>query len=244
MFSRKLVLGSGILVVLLGLGALLNAAEEDVIYRGSDLWETVPEGTYVTFSDNPIPAGFFCSGSAAFAGRIELRGEPLQTDPPGVFGRADTILERLDDAVFDERGLARTRLQMRALSLVSLQPIRTQCGSFLVTVGLDGEQPVTEMRIARDGLIGGYFMARVELNALISFWPMTGGSDFRVALPEADKSVERGYRPLQIVQFFRLNADPSAGWTFFPGRSGLRHEESVRVDMNGDGNCLFRAIAD
>lgn len=238
MLSRRLVFAIVLSAALLAAGALAASGPRDVIERGSDLWRTLPEGSYVEFSENPIPAGFFCSGSEHFSGRIELQGEQLRTEPPEAFGNADTVVERLDDAVFDARGVARTRLQMRALSMVSRQPLQTRCGAFVVTVGLDGDQqPVTEMEIHRDGSIGGYFLATVELYARISFWPLSGDSDFRSAAQQADRLRGRGYRPLQVVQFFRLNSNPSAGWTSFPGSLGVRFEGPVRIDRDGDGEA-------
>ena len=236
MLSRKFVLALSLLAVVLGLGMALTASERSVVYRGSDFWQTLEDGTYVDFSEEAIPAGFLCSGSAPFTRRIDLMGEPLETDPAGVFGPADTIVERLDDAVFNEQGVARTRVQMRALSLISIEPVQTECGSYRVTVGLDGEQPVTEMQIVRDGIIGGYFLAPLELNARISFWPVTEQEDFRRSPLDLEAGpARRSYRPLQIVQFFRLGVNPRAGWTFFPGQGGLQHEEAALVDQDGDG---------
>ncbi|HVR99911.1 MAG TPA: hypothetical protein VMW27_25020, partial [Thermoanaerobaculia bacterium] len=102
---------STILVVLaVLLAALPAAAANDVIGRGIDPWATVPEGTFADLSDNPIPAGFFCARSQPFNGRIWLRGVPLASENKAL-GNTDTIVERLDNAAFNKRGVARTRVQ-------------------------------------------------------------------------------------------------------------------------------------
>ena len=51
-----------------------------------------------------------------------------------------------------------TRIQFRALSLKSVEPIETACGKFTATARLDGVQPVTQMRIIRE-TSGGRFIA-------------------------------------------------------------------------------------
>jgi hypothetical protein len=86
-----------------------------------------------------------------------LRGLPLTTGAPGQIGSTDTIVERLDDAVFDAKGTAVTRIQFRALSLVSAAPIKTTCGAFLAYVSLAGQQRVTRMTIYRKKEAGGTF---------------------------------------------------------------------------------------
>ena len=49
-------------------------------------------------------------GCFKFAGRIPFKGVPVATSVPGVLGATDTITQRLDDAVFNRRGVATTRL--------------------------------------------------------------------------------------------------------------------------------------
>src|SRR3954454_18729508 len=82
------------------LAAPLTAAET-VIHRGIDTFTTTANGTtFYDFSQSPIPAGFFCKSSAAFTGRVTLKGLPLETGAPGQLHGADTVIERLDDAAF------------------------------------------------------------------------------------------------------------------------------------------------
>lgn len=163
---------------LLLLIALPIFAADQVIQSGIDLWRTPGNGkTFVDFSANPIPAGFFCSKSAAFSGQIVFRGVPIVTGELGALGQTDTIVQRLDDAVFDKNGVARTRVQMRALHLVSVEPIQTKCGAYNVEVRLNGEQPITNMRIVRENEDGGRFFTPLAVNSKLVFTPTRGGSN-------------------------------------------------------------------
>ncbi|HEY9420289.1 MAG TPA: hypothetical protein VIW92_02655, partial [Thermoanaerobaculia bacterium] len=120
----------GIAVLISGFAASAFAADR-VIQNGIDAFSTPGDGsTFVDFAKKPIPAGFFCPGSAPFTGKVAFKGEPIVTGTPGALGTTDTIVQRLDDAAFNKRGVARTRVQFRALSLKSLAPLATECGKF------------------------------------------------------------------------------------------------------------------
>ena len=122
---------------LLGVSPL---AADPMIGRGIDIFTTPADGkTHYDFFRSPIPAGFFCKSSKPFSGRIAFKGLPLATEVPGELGTADTVVERLDDAVFDASGHATTRLRFRALSLVSIAPLKTSCGAFHAYVSLAGK---------------------------------------------------------------------------------------------------------
>ena len=114
---------------LLALAVLLTAPATAAVLSiapGIDIWSTPADGsTHLDFARMPIPAGLFCPRSAPFTDRVALQGKPLATGMPGSLGRTDTIVERLDSAVFDGQGVASTRLQMRALQLESTAPIRS-----------------------------------------------------------------------------------------------------------------------
>jgi hypothetical protein len=167
----------GLSAVLL-LIALPTFAADRVIQSGIDPWRTPGNGkTFVDFSRNPIPAGFFCSKSAPFTGRVIFRGIPIVTGEPGALGKTDTIVQRLDDAVFDKNGVATTRVQMRALHLVSVEPIKTACGAYNVEVRLNGEQPITNMRIVRENEQGGRFFTPLAVNSKLVFTSTRGGSN-------------------------------------------------------------------
>ena len=205
------------IVLLLCCCATSGFAADRVIQNGVDLWRTTEDGsTFISLAKTPIPAGFFCAGSAPFAGKIALRGEPLVTDVPGALGRADTIVQRLDNAAFNKRGQAVTRLQFRALSLKSLTPIETTCGKFDAAVRLDGVQPVTRMVITRRSEDGGTFSAPLALNVMVSFTPVGRVSS----------------EVLEIPVEVRFPANPNFPWrtkTVVPMPDGF-----VKVDTDGD----------
>ena len=175
-------------LVLLALLTTPAVARDGVITNGIDTWRTPADGSsFVDFADDPIPAGFFCQGSEPYTGRIAWQGRPIATQPPGLLGEADTIVQRLDDAKFNRRGIAKTRVQVRALSLASIAPTQTSCGSFNVTASLHGEQPVTQMTIVREGLGSGHFTTLLGLNVRLRFTPadtLTGQT------LELDRSIE------------------------------------------------------
>jgi hypothetical protein len=183
---RMRVLGIVAVAVLL-FGSAASFAADRVIQNGIDTWRTTEDGsTYIDFAKTPIPAGFFCPGSAPFTGRVGLRGEPIVTSVPKALGMADTIVQRLDDAAFNKRGVAVTRIQFRALSLKSIEPIETGCGKFTATASLDsGVQPVTRMVITRENEKGGFFTGPLSLNVKMSFQPVgkVGGEALEFSVP-------------------------------------------------------------
>jgi hypothetical protein len=192
---------------------------DSTIRRGIDTFTTQDDGkTYYSFAQNPIPAGFFCKGSAAFTGRITFRGLALAA--AGNLHGKDTILERLDDAAFDANGRATTRVRFRALSLVSSQPIRTSCGDFHAYVSLAGEQRPTAMQIYRTNERGGEFVAPLAINARISFIPVKTGKS------------SRGSRKLELQANVTFPA-AALPWSFQPGARASKVGPVV-VDTNGD----------
>jgi hypothetical protein len=235
-------------VVILAALALLFAvpalARDAVITNGIDLWRTpAAGGTYADFAKQPLPAGFFCAGSAPFTGKIVFTGMPIKTKPANVLREADTIIQRLDDAVFTKnlvtikpfpmrgtdgnvhqvgasffqgREVATTRVQVKAISFVGVQPVKTSCGSFLVKASLAGEQPVTEMFIVREHETGGSFYAPLSLNIKLTFSPMSGGA------------------PLEVVKSIRFPAKPLSVWTEVPEKRAV-YNGFVSVDSNSSG---------
>jgi hypothetical protein len=214
-FASLLVVGMA-----LAIAAPMSAAPVP-IYSGIDLWATQGDGrTFIDFKISPIPAGFFCASSAVFDSRVVLQGAPLTTGVARELGNTDTIVERLDDAVFDKRGVASTRIQVRALNLVGMAPIQTSCGAFNVRAVLDGDQPVTKMRIVRESANGGYFVAPLALNVKMVFT--------RVG--------EKNARPLELKQSIRFDHNPQEAWqTNRPEGQIVVHDAYVRVDTKGNG---------
>jgi len=200
--------------------ALPAAAADIHIQSGIDVWWTPADGsTRADFQELPIPAGFFCAGSAPFYGTIAFEGAPVATSPEGILAGADTVIHRLDNVVLGEKGSATTRIQVAALSLRSISPVVTRCGSFNVSASLVGEQPTTEMEIVRKGIDGGSFSAPLSLNVRLTF-----------------TSTDRLQRQsLQLVQNIELDAAPNSQWlSEIPGQTRAA-SGFVTVDSDGDG---------
>jgi hypothetical protein len=207
------------MIVLAVLVAVPAFGADRVIYNGLDLWRTYGNGTtFADFAKTPIPAGFFCFKSEPFTGRIVFKGVPVATGAPGVLGDIDTIVQRLDNAVFNKNGVAVTRIQVRAMEFASVAPLKTACGEFNVKVTLDGEQPITRMRIFRDNEKGGRFLAPIAVDVKISFAPVTG--------------VTR--ENLEIRKSLRFPAQPKARWTYRFEQGKRQHAGFVLVDTDGD----------
>ncbi len=206
-----------VLSLLLGLSPL---SADPVIERGIDAFTTPADGkTFYDFSYNPIPAGFFCKSSKAFTGRVAFKGLPLATEIPGQLRGADTVVERLDNAVFDDKGIAVTRLQFRALSLVSSAPIKTSCGAFHVYVSLDSQQRVTTMSILRTQEGGGNFVAPLAVDTRMTFVPVK---------PVRNKDA----RKLELKGSITFPASPIP-WSFREGTMEKGIGATV-IDTNGD----------
>ncbi|NJL26573.1 MAG: hypothetical protein HC897_01195 [Thermoanaerobaculia bacterium] len=129
-------------------------------------------------------------------------------------------MHRIDDAVFDRQGLATTRLRMAALSLASIEPIVTSCGTSwnLRATLAPGEQPTTEMRIYRDRKGGGHYEAPLLLNIRLTFTRADAATD----------------ETLEIDRPFSLRPVVGALWTTKPTPKTVRVEGYVRVDTDGD----------
>jgi len=209
----------GLIAVLL-LIALPTFAADRVIQSGIDPWRTPGDGsTFIHFSKTPIPAGFFCFKSAPFYGLIVFKGVPVATGEPRALGRTDTIVQRLDDAVFDKNGVATTRIQVRALHFISVEPIQTACGAYNVEVRLNGEQPVTNMRIVREYENGGQFYAPIAVNGKLVFTPVGRGSS----------------EVLEMVRNVRFPANQGIPWAdHFAPKQGVRRNGFIQVDTDND----------
>jgi hypothetical protein len=206
-------LGLGAALVLLAVG---SPALADYVPAGADLWATAGN-THTSFASDPIPAGFFCPESKPFTGRIAFQGAPLAVQPAKSLDGADTIVRRLDNAVFDTKGEAVTRIQLMALSLVSAAPVDTGCGLYNVTASLErGEQPMTTMRIVRTAKTGGTYVAPLSLKVRLVFTPVSG-----------DKSGRR-----ELTRPVTLGPATNAVWAF---ASKPTYHGRITVDTDGDG---------
>ena len=204
-------------LALLGLFTLTATANDVVISSGVDVWWTPADGsTRADFQANPIPAGFFCRNSRPFQGSIAFRGAPIATEPAGAFGAVDTVIHRLDEISFDGAGVAETRIQVAALSLVSMHPIETRCGQFDVQATLTGKQPITRMQVTYDGAQGGAYSAPLDLVVRLTFTPVSGNA--------------AGSR--QLVKRVALDPAPDSRWFYESSRRGALGY--VLVDTDGD----------
>ena len=196
---------------------LVVPASAQMIGQGTDLWRTAGDGsTFASFALDPIPAGFFCAGSAPFTGKIAFQGVPVATEPSGVLNLTDTVIERLDDAAFNENGVATTRIQMAAMQFEGVEPFRSECGTFQVGVELDGEQPITEMKIIRERAFGGRFLADIHVNVKITFTPVDHGGD-----------------ALEVSRELRFGPAANATWARRPDPGFTEFEGVVKVDFVG-----------
>jgi hypothetical protein len=166
------------LIALLAVAPLAAAGDlPGRVEAGFDFWQTLSSGaTAYPFANDPLPAGFFCPGSEPFKGRINFEGVPLETNPASILGTTDTIIERLDNAVFNARGVAKTRIRGRALSLVATEPFKNSCGTWKVTATLANDQPVTEMIFRREHQYGGNFDANLRLKIRVAFTNVDTGA--------------------------------------------------------------------
>jgi hypothetical protein len=218
------------IVLLLSTCATSAFAADRAIQNGIDVWSTAGDGsTFVDFAQTPIPAGFFCPGSAPFTAKVAFQGVPLVTDNVKALGTTDTIVQRLDDAVFNKRGVAVTRTQVRAISLRSVTPLETGCGQFDATVRLDGVQPVTQMVIRRENEKGGTFSGPLSLNVKVSFTPVGRASREALEMPLAVRfpaSLQYPWREKKIAPevagFVRVDTDgDGVPDTYLPGTSNF-----------------------
>jgi hypothetical protein len=147
---------------------------------------------------------------------VTLRGLPIETETPGQLRGADTVVERLDDAAFNRNGVASTRVRFRALSLVSIAPIRTSCGAFHIYVTLAGKQRVTTMRIYRSHERGGTFDVPLSVSVRLTFVPVKGGNS----------------RKLELAGNVTF-PDKTIPWSW-EGGPGMKRIGAVVVDTNGD----------
>jgi hypothetical protein len=178
--TRTLLRISGLLA--LGTLLALPVLAQPTIVHGVDLFETpASAGTQVDFASNPIPAGFFCTNSAPFTGSVPLKGVPLATAPPGVAGNADTVVERLTDAVF-AGGTASFQAVIRALRLTSVNNIQIDCPGegptfWRVDACLCGLQPTSQITVRIDPACGtcGTANGLLQIQACLTFTRVDNG---------------------------------------------------------------------
>lgn len=213
----KAALRLGLALVLLVCTTAVVSAEV-TLQSGIDVFTTPADGTTAyDFVKDPIPANFFCEGSAPFTGKIALKGLPLASQGSSRLAAIDTVVERLDEATLDASGAATTRLRMTALSLVSIAPLQTSCGAFHTYVTLQSQQRTTVMHIHRTHTDGGYFVGPLAVDARLVFVPVEG------------KSARR----LELAGSFTFPGTTPIPWKL-RGEGSTKPSETIVVDTNGD----------
>jgi hypothetical protein len=211
---------SGFLVVVgCSLAALLAVpAAAQTVRAGIDVWTTPNDGSLVLdFSDNPLPAGFFCTASPAFAERIPLRGVPIQTNPAHVLGSTDTIVARLSNVDL-RNGEASTPIRALAISFANRAPISVpRCiDEFNVRILAGKTMPLGTMTI-RGSADGGTFDSSLSVTGTVIF------------------SKTSQIKPFQtITETVTLQATGTP-WSDSVGTGGIEFPQPVTIDTDGNG---------
>ena len=208
----------------LALGVFLVSAAmaQPTIAPGVDVFQTsTGTPTFADFSTNPIPAGFFCPGSAPFTGSIQLKGVPLSTAPAGATANGDIVVERTAAGVFSG-GVATIPVVVRALRLTGVNNLTITCGDGSTTVWrvdtcLCGQQPTTSITVKVDQACGcGHFNGTLQLRICLTFTNLRTGA---VAGP--------------VTQTVKMNI-VNMPWCPNPG-AGEPSVPPFNVDTNCDG---------
>lgn len=188
---------AGALGVLIAIAVPSPAGAGDsplTIPPGIDLFETDPQTTQFTFTDNPPPAGtqipadFFGPGSEPFVGSVYFAGEPFGTFVNGTqtfqTGDADTVVRRTAALEFNGPVPQQDEvpIQMVALNLVSMQPITvtyeggsTELWQVNAAISQTPPQPQGQMNAERTG-IGGTFSSQLPVLPRLTFTRLSDGT--------------------------------------------------------------------
>ncbi len=237
---RAIVLVLLATVILTG-ASIVEAGSAVTIPAGSDLWSTPGGGqSFQDFSETPIPADFFGTGSEAFSGNIEFKGVPMGETALG--DAVDTIVERLDDVTLNgPRSEATVEIQIVALNLQSVDPITVmidgQATQWDVNVQLSGApQPKGSMTIRQTDESGGTFDSTLPVLPWFFFFEVDGEgqaqldtgefTDFQVQLEATEGSwlfdnhgaeVARLEDTITLTNFFGTPSVSPTTSNFFPG---------------------------
>jgi len=146
-----------ICALLASLAALPAAAQ--VIPAGNDFWVTFPDNqTVFTFPEGEVEALCGLPPLSGWDRKVALKGVPA----PG--SDFDTVVARIDNAVFDAAGNAQTRIILKHLAFTTIGSHRTPCGDLTWQVDNFGNQAVTMMRLRNLSGKGGVFSADIAVN--------------------------------------------------------------------------------
>jgi hypothetical protein len=183
MIMTRFTLRASLLALLLaGLAALSASAQ--TILPGSDFWTTPANGqTTFTFPAGDVESLCGATPSTGWDHKAVFQGVPPPTGPA-----YDTVVSRLDKAVFDSTGTAKTRIQLKSLSFGSTGVQKTPCGPLTWQVRLAGAQGTTTMVLHRTSANGGYFNAdlaiKAEMRAFNGSNVYIGSLFYDVSLPD------------------------------------------------------------
>ncbi|HEV2843615.1 MAG TPA: hypothetical protein VG477_02115 [Thermoanaerobaculia bacterium] len=186
----KLILRTAVFGVLLVSLAALPAMSQQVIPAGNDYWVTPPNGqTYLTLAAGDLEGLCGAVPSDLWDHRVVFQG--VRTAAADY----DTVVRRLENAVFDAAGVARTRVQLAHLAFSGVS-VGTPCGDIHWSVGLAGPQRVTQMVIRRTSPRGGIFNAQlavdVELRAHDASGNYLGSLFYSFDLPDPSTGTGSG----------------------------------------------------
>lgn len=148
----------------------------NVVHAGYDLFETDPRSTQFSFTDEfTIPAGFFDIGSNPFRGTVRFYGNPLGSFLEKNTGTANLIVHRPESIGFPRvPGSATMPVELAALSLASIDPIKVRVGSKIQQWNVSAEISPTQpsagtMTLTKRAPNGGFFSSEVTFFPLFVF---------------------------------------------------------------------------
>ena len=178
--------------LLASLTALPAAAQ--VIPAGNDFWVTPANGqTVFTFPDGDVESLCGLAPVSGWDHKISLRGVPAAGSD------FDTVVRRIDNAVFDATGNASTRIVLQHLAFASVNVHATPCGEINWQVGNFGRQAVTMMKLRRLTQQGGIFSAdiavSVEFKAIDIKGNYLGSLFYNFVLPDPQNGTPWSFGP-------------------------------------------------
>jgi hypothetical protein len=204
--NKNLVRAATLGILLVSLMALPASAL--TIPAGKDFWVTPSNGqTYFTFPKGDVEGLCGAPVSDGWDHKVVLQGVPAAGSD------YDTVVARLDDAVFDATGQASTKIQVQALDFVSSATQETPCGPLDWKVSLAAPQAVTVMKLRLTSRTGGLFAADIAVNL--------------------EFSATRGGVYVGSLFYNTILADPQTGTPWSIGTNG-----QFRAGMTDTNDCI------
>ena len=204
------------------------------IAAGYDAFKTDETNTAVRFQDEfAIPAGFFDNDSAKFSGTVALGGAPTGSFR-GQATSADTIVHRRSAAKFYNE-TATVAIEVAALSLKSVQPIRVSAGGGVqmwdLKVDLSPSRPSEgRMMLNRRDAREGTYNAELVVLPLLTFTRQSDGAQRKLdvgAMNLPQSSIEKITLRTEGAPWTVVNGSFSAGLTSTMQRPILGHNSQI-----------------